>query len=115
MAAGQIDQETARQIQELQILEQNLQNFLLQRQAFMLEKGETENALEESKKSSEDIYKIIGQIMLKSKKAAVEKELQHKKEIIELRVKSIEKQEELIKSQLEKKRDEVMKKLRGQQ
>lgn len=112
MPTRQIDEETARQIQELQLLEQNLQNFLLQKQAFMLEKNETENALEEIKKTDGDVYKIIGQVMLKSKKAAVEKELQHKKDIIELRVKAIERQEEQIKEQLIKKREEVMKKLK---
>ena len=112
MPQKQIDEETARQIQELQLLEQNLQNFMLQKNAFTLEKNESENALEEMKKTDEDVYKIIGQVMIKSKKSAVEKELQHKKDIIELRIKSIEKQEDLIKSQLMKKRDEVMKKLR---
>lgn len=112
MPQKQIDEETARQIQELQLLEQNLQNFMLQKNAFTLEKNESENALEEMKKTDEDVYKIIGQVMIKSKKSAVEKELQHKKDIIELRIKSIEKQEDLIKGQLMKKRDEVMKKLR---
>ncbi|MBS3090438.1 prefoldin subunit [Candidatus Pacearchaeota archaeon] len=112
MPTKQIDEETGRQIQELQLLEQNLQNFLLQKQAFVFEKNETENALEEIKKTDEDVYKIIGQVMLKSKKAAVEKELQHKKDILELRVKAIERQEEQIKEQLIKKRDEVMKKLK---
>lgn len=108
----QIDQETAQQIQELQLLEQNLQNFLLQKQAFVMEKNETENALEELKKTDEDVYKIAGQIMLKAKKSSVEKELKHKNEIIDLRIKSIEKQEEIIKEHLTKKRDEVLKKLR---
>ena len=112
MPTKQIDEETGRQIQELQLLEQNLQNFLLQKQAFVFEKNETENALDEIKKTDEDVYKIIGQVMLKAKKAAVEKELQHKKDIIELRVKAIERQEEQIKEQLIKKRDEVMKKLK---
>lgn len=112
MPTKQIDEETAKQIQELQLLEQNMQNFLLQKQAFMLEKNETENALEELKKTNEDVYKIVGQVMLKSRKSAMEKELQHKKDIIELRIKSIEKQEDVIKEQLIKKRDEVLKKLK---
>jgi prefoldin beta subunit len=112
MAKKEIDEETAKQIQELQFLEQNLQNFLLQKQAFMFEKNETENALEELKKSEDDVYRIIGQIMIKSKKNAVEKDLKHKKDILDLRIKSIEKQEESIKEQLTKKRDEVMAKLK---
>jgi prefoldin beta subunit len=112
MPEKEIDQETAKQIQELQLLEQNLQNFLLQKQAFVMEKNETENALEELKKTNDDVYKIAGQVMLKAKKSAVEKELKHKNDIIELRIKSIEKQEEAIKEQLTKKRDEVLKKLK---
>ncbi len=112
MPEKEIDQETARQIQELQFLEQNLQNFLLQKQAFVMEKNETENALEELKKTEDDVYKIAGQIMLKAKKSAIEKELKHKKDTIDLRIKAIEKQEESLKEQLTKKRDEVLKKLR---
>lgn len=113
MANGkEIDKETARQIQDLQILEQNMQNLLMQKQAFLMETSETENALEELKKSGEEVYKIIGQIMIKSKKGEVEKDLKHKKEILDLRVKSIEKQEEIIKEQLTKKREEIIKKLK---
>ncbi len=113
MANGkEIDKETARQIQELQILEQNMQNLLLQKQAFMLELNETNNALEELKNSKDDVYKLVGQIMIKSKKDDVEKDLGNKKNVIDLRVKAIEKQEELIREQLTKRRDEIIKKLK---
>ena len=40
-----IDAETGKKIQELQILEQNLQNLLMQKQAFQIELNEIENAL----------------------------------------------------------------------
>jgi prefoldin beta subunit len=113
MANGkEIDNETARQIQDLQIMEQNMQNLLLQKQAFLMEMSETENALEELKNATDDVYKIIGQIMIKSKKAEVEKDLKHKKDILNLRIKSIEKQEDSIKDEVVKKRDEVIKKLK---
>ncbi len=108
----EIDKETAKQIQELQIAEQSMQTLLMQKQAFMLEAGETDNALEELKKSGDEVYKITGQIMIKSKKGEIEKELKHKKEILELRIKSIEKQEEIMKEQMTKKRDEVIRKLK---
>lgn len=108
----EIDQETMKQIQELQLLEQNMQNLLLQKQAFQLEKNETENALEEIKKTKDEVYKIIGQVMLKTNKAALEKDLKHKKDILDLRIKSIEKQEEALKEQLLKNREEVMKKIK---
>ncbi len=94
------------------MLEQNIQNILLQKQAFQFEVNETENALNEVKKTKEDVFKIFGQIMLKVSKEEVEKELSQKKDILSLRLKSIEKQESQIKEGTEKLREEVMKQLK---
>ena len=71
----ELDKETQKKIQELQSFEQSLQSILMQKQTFMLELNETENALNEISKSDEDIFKIIGQIMVKTDKSSVEKEL----------------------------------------
>ena len=106
------DEETTRKIQEMQLIEQNLQNLLLQKQQFQLELNETLNAIEESKKTKSDIYKIVGQIMVKSGKKEIEAELEKKKEIIELRLKSIEKQEKFLSDKLSQNRDEILKKIR---
>lgn len=96
-------------IQELQILEQNLQSLLLQKQAFQFELNETENALSEVSKSKDDIYKITGQIMIKAKKEEVEKELSERKDILSLRIKSIEKQERAFKEKIDSLREELSK------
>lgn len=107
-----ISQETQEKIQQLQIFEQNLQNLLLQKQAFQFELNETENALDEIGKTKEDIYKLIGQVILKASKPEIEKELNQKKDILNLRIKAIEKQEKQLKEETEKLREEVMKKLK---
>lgn len=107
-----LNQETQEKIQKLQIFEQNLQNFLLQKQAFQFELSETENALEELKKTEEDVYKLIGQVMLKTSKSEIEKELSQKKDILTLRIKAIEKQESNFKEEIDKIREEVIKKIR---
>lgn len=104
-----IDKETQEKIQELQSLEQNLQPIILQKQAFQLELNETESALSELAKTKEDAYKIIGNIMLKVSKTELEKELNEKKEILSLRLKSIDKQESSLQAKTEKLREEVMK------
>jgi len=104
-----IDSETAKKIQELQILDQNLQNFILQRQAFQFDLNETVTALEELSKAKDDVYKIIGQVMLKTKKEELKKELEEKKELMNLRLKSLEKQEQLTREKLLKLRDEILK------
>ncbi|MBU1136250.1 MAG: prefoldin subunit beta [Nanoarchaeota archaeon] len=103
-----IDKETREKIQELQLTEQNLQNFILQKQTFQVELNETISALEEIKKSEEEkIFKIIGQVMLKTKKSEITEELNKKKEIFELRIKSFEKQEKILTEKLEKTRKEI--------
>lgn len=107
-----IDQETQEKIQQLQIFEQSLQNLLLQKQAFQIELSETENALKEVEKTKDDVYKLIGQVMIKASKQEIEKEFKQKKDILNLRVKSIDKQETQIRGELEKLREEVMKKIK---
>ena len=107
-----LDKQTQEELQELQILEQNLQNILLQQQAFQLELNETEFAIEEIAKSSDDVYKIVGNIMIKSKKDDLKKELDEKIKLLNLRLKSIEKQEHLLREKAEKLKQELEKKLK---
>lgn len=89
-------------LQEMQILDQRLQNTVLQKQSFQIELAETSSALEELEKAGDEVFKIIGQLMIKSEKSKMKEELNNKKKILELKVKSFEKQEEILSSQLEK-------------
>jgi|SRR3989338_6479437 len=82
-----------RKIQEIQILEQSLQNLLLQKQAFQMEISETTAAKREVEKAGDDVFKIIGQLMIKSEKSKVKEELSNKERLLDLRLKSLEKQE----------------------
>jgi len=83
----------------------------MQKQAFQIELNEVENALSEVKKTKDEVYKITGQVMLKANKEETEKELKEKQDILSLRVKSIEKQENSFREKLEKLRDEVTKEI----
>jgi len=94
-------------IQEMQILEQRLQNSLLQKQAFQMELAETNSAMSELEKSGDDVFKIIGQLMIKSEKSKIKEELENKQKILEMRIKSFDKQEEIIANQLDKMREEI--------
>ena len=85
----------------MQMLEQNLQNLLMQKQAFHMELSETESALKEIETAGDEVYKIIGQLMIKSEKFKIKEELENKKKLLGLRVKTFEKQENSIKEQLE--------------
>jgi prefoldin beta subunit len=94
-------------IQEMQVLEQRLQNSILQKQAFEMEFAETSSALKELEKSGDEVFKIIGQLMIKSEKGKIKEELSSKQKILELRIKTLEKQENSLTQQLDKLRDEI--------
>ena len=95
-------------LQEMQILEQNMQSLLMQRQTFQLELSETQSALKELENSSEEVYKIVGNLMIKSDKSKIKNDLLDKEKIINLRVKTIEKQEGFLMDKLEKLREKII-------
>lgn len=97
-------------IQEIQFLEQGLQNLLFQKQAFQMELSETKEALTELEKSKDEVFKVIGQIMLRTDKSKVKEEILSKIKIFELRINELEKQESSLTSRIEKIRDEDLKK-----
>lgn len=96
-------------LQDIQLLEQNLQNLLIQKQVFQMELAETESALKEIEKSGEEVFKIIGQIMIKTGKSSVKDELLNKEKILNLRIKTIEKQESYLMGNLENLKEEMIK------
>ena len=107
-----ISKETESKIIDLQTMEQNLQNLLMQKQAFQFESNETENAIDEVSKSKDEVFKIVGSIMIKTDNEKILKELKHKSEHLSIRFKSIEKQESELTKRIEELRDEVMKKIK---
>ncbi len=81
-------------IEELQIIEHGLQHILAQKQVFQVESQEIKNALEEVKKTKDDIYKTFSGIMIKANKKSLIAELEEREKVIGLRISSLEKQEE---------------------
>lgn len=108
-----MDKETESKIKELQTLEHSLQSILMQKQAFQMELGETENAIEELGKTKEDVYKIVGNIMIKQAKEETLKDLKNKKDLILLRLKSMAGQEKSLADDSEKLRKDVLSKIKN--
>jgi len=108
-----MDQDTQAKIQELQGMEQNLQHLVMQKQAFQMELTETENAFKEVSSSTNDIFKLVGNIMIKADKAATEEDLTKKKELLALRLKSIEGEEKDLTDKAETLKADVMAKIQG--
>lgn len=100
--------EISKKIQELQILEQGIQNFIAQKQLLQVELNESNNAIFELEKTGDsEIFRIVGNIMIKSKKKDIVKDLEEKKKTIELRVSSIEKQEKILEEKSNSLKEEI--------
>ena len=107
---AEISKETEKKLNQLQLLEQSMQNLLMQKQQFQLQQVEVESALKELE-NVEEAYKIVGNIMVLSKKSGLKDDLTSKKEIVELRVKNIEKQETQLREKASKLQSEVLKEM----
>ena len=106
-----MNKEAERKIQQLQLLEQNLQNIIMQKQSFQMQLMENENALGELEKTKKDAYKIVGTIMISANKDDLKKELKEQKEILDVRIRSLEKQEKTFQEKAEELQKEVMKEI----
>ena len=102
------------QLAKLQQTQQNFQSILMQKQQLESEKLETEKALEELKKASDDelVFKHAGTIMIKSNKKDLIEELEEQVELAKTKASLLVKQEERLKTTLkeqETKIQEIMK------
>jgi prefoldin beta subunit len=96
--------------QEYLILQQQLRNVLIQKEAIKLQIAEIDTALSELEKTKEEkVYKVVGNIMIKKSKEEVEKELKEGKEDLEIRIESLEK----IEKDLIEKIKNIEEKLKG--
>ncbi len=108
-----MDKEMEDKISQLQLLEQNLQNFVVQKQNFQAHLFEVENALRELDNSKGAAYKIVGAIMVASDHDVLKKDLKEKKDVLELRINSLQKQEDNVREKAEKIQAEVVKGLKA--
>ncbi|MCK4670641.1 MAG: prefoldin subunit beta [Nanoarchaeota archaeon] len=98
---------TEAKIQQLQMMEQSLTTLTAQKQQFQLQLAEIESALTEIK-DKDEAFKIVGNIMIKKNKADIEKDLKAKKEVADIRIKSLENQEKKIRDKVQTLQKEVM-------
>ncbi len=103
--------ETEEKVRQLQMFEQNMQNILSQKQNIQGQTLEVDNALEELKNAEGKVYKIVGTVMIDSTKERLEKDLNERKEVLELRLKSLKKQEDSFRERAETLQKEVMKEI----
>jgi prefoldin beta subunit len=93
MAERQISKATQEKLAELQLLQQRLTLFNAQKQQFQMQLAEVENALAELVKAKPPIYKMVGELLIEKKPDELKKELEEHKVELDIRVKSLDKQE----------------------
>jgi len=107
----QLDEETNKRIQGLQLLEQTFQNLIFQKQTFQVDLNEIKTALDEVERAKTDVFRVLGQVMVKADKLTLKKELKEKFDTLNLRMKSMEKQELQMREEIERLRAEIMDKV----
>jgi len=94
------------QVQErlvkMQRLQQTLQSILAQKQQVNVESSETEQALSELQKMTDEavVYKAMGTILVKTERTRMISELTERKDLLSTRVTVLQKQEERLRNQL---------------
>lgn len=98
----QLTPETQERLARLQQLQSTLQSLVVQKQRLDLEQRETERALKtlEDVPSGTKVYKSVGAILVEKDKDEVVKELNERKEFLEMRSKVISKQEDKTRERL---------------
>ncbi len=98
----------------LQQLQQTLQGVLTQKQQLELELNEVEQALSELEKltNAAVIYKSIGSLLVKSKKTKVTTDLNERKELLNMRINVLGKQEERLRTQVKDLQEKLQRDLR---
>ena len=103
------------QLMKLQQNQQNLQAIMAQKQQLDIEQAETDKALEELKKASDDdaVYKHAGSILIKSNKNDLISELEEKKELAKTRSTVIDKQKIRIEESIKEQETKINEMIKG--
>ncbi|HSV42278.1 MAG TPA: prefoldin subunit beta [Methanomassiliicoccales archaeon] len=102
------------QIAQFQQLQQQLQNVLSQKFRMEAQQKELEMTIEELKKATQEtpIYKNVGSLMIAVKdKDALLKEMEDDKETVEVRVKTLDRQEKMFREKYQVMQDQISKAL----
>ena len=103
------------QIGKMQQSQQNLQSILMQKQQVEMENVESDRALEELKKASDEdqVFKYAGSILIKSDKKLLIDELEEKKELSKTKSIVLAKQEERLKASLQEQEQKIQEMLKN--
>lgn len=111
----EVPQNVQHQIAQFQQMQQQAQAISMQKQTVDVQIRETEKALEELKKAEEDedVYKTAGNLLIKVKKDDMVQELEEKLETLNLREKTVARQEERVMKKLQEMQTSLQQTMQG--
>lgn len=112
--SNELPPQVQHQLAQLQQVQQQAQAIFGQKTQVEMILRDTERALEELEKLDDKatIYKIIGELLIKSEKSATKVELAEKKETLDLRLKTLERQEQRIQKRFQELQEQLLPLLR---
>lgn len=107
--SGELPPQIQNQLAQLQQLQQQAQAIMTQKTQVEGLIRETDAALKELEKSSDDavIYKSVGELLFRADKPKLIEELKERKDMMDLRLKTMAKQEERIKGRFEQLQEQL--------
>jgi len=115
IASSEIPPQIQQQIIRMQQLQQSLELLVSQRTQLEIQLRETEAALKELEdvKAEDVVYKIVGPLLVKADPNKVKEELEDLKVSVDTRIKTLKRQEERTRQQLEEMREKIQAALQG--
>ncbi len=109
--AEQLSPQLRHQLAQFQAMQQQSEALKMQRQQMELQLKEAEKTLEllGEVKDDAEIYKSSGAVLVRSEKGKITAELKERKETLELRIKTLQKQEERFDTKLKEMQEDIRK------
>ena len=93
-------------------IQQQLQMIMFQKQNIQAQLAEIENAIVEIEKiKEEDAFEVVGNIMIKKSKKEIQDSLKEKKELMNLRISTIDKQQDKLSKEATELQEKLSKQL----
>lgn len=90
----------ANSLAELQELQAKIQAMMLEKQQLMMQQSDIERALQALKDVEGKTYEMIGTLLIERSKDEIEKGLLERKQLIDLRLESLDKNERTLRSRM---------------
>ena len=102
-----------KELVEYENMEKQLEVILIQKHQLQIQLNEIRHARDELGKSSGDVYRSVGSVLLHTTKENAEKDLKERSELLEVKLNAISKQEEKLRSTVMDTQKKLQERMKG--